>query len=199
MINAGGVSPTSGMLVARSDYAVNCGDTGTNQYGPGPGTGADGFAGNGSLSASATAAQAAYFGAYPLVSREASNFSSLHGVSFELSTIRKDDISDGLSCTILVGEKYLGTNCYGTGQDGADNENQYVGFDNDIFRSTCEAPKQDRWGDDDGIGFGSANATFANFVLCDGSVITVNYSVNAETFRRLGTRSEGMAVDMSQL
>jgi hypothetical protein len=192
------LSAPAGFLVARTDYAVNCG-SGGDQCGAGPGAGADAYATNGSLTASATAAQAAYFGAYPLASRESSNFSNYNGISFELSTIRKDDISDGLSSTLLVGEKYLGADSYGTGHVGADNENEYVGFDNDIGRSTSKAPKQDRWGADDPDAFGSAHANFANFVLCDGSVVTINYSVDAATFKLLGGRADGTPVDMSKL
>ena len=42
---------------------------------------------------------------------------------------------DGLSQTILVGEKYLDPDNYYSGTDMADNENIYVGFDNDIYRT----------------------------------------------------------------
>ena len=41
--------------------------------------------------------------------------------------------------------------------------------------------------------------TGANFVLCDGSAITISYSVDPNTFRMLGTRSERWPVDMSKL
>ncbi len=64
---------------------------------------------------------------------------SYHGISFELSTIRKDNVTDGLSQTLLIGEKYLASSSYGTGNVGADNENEYVGFDNDTGRTAYRA------------------------------------------------------------
>ena len=83
---------------------------------------------------------------------------------------RKDDITDGLSSTLFAGEKYLGMDAYGTGSVGADNENEYVGMDNDIGRTTYRAPMQDRWGVNDTFAYGSAHPNAANFVFCDGSV-----------------------------
>jgi prepilin-type N-terminal cleavage/methylation domain-containing protein/prepilin-type processing-associated H-X9-DG protein len=179
--NSGGVTATAGFPVARTDYAINCGDLANDQYSEGPAN-------------ETVAAQNAYFG-----TRKTDNIQTYHGISFEQSTIRKDDVKDGLSQTILVGEKYLSQDAYGTGGSGADNENQYAGFDNDIGRTTYVPPMQDRWGKDDGFAFGSAHPNSANFVLCDGSVIAINYTVNADTFLHLGTRDSGDMVDMSKL
>ncbi len=109
--NAGGVN-SPGLMVARTDYAVNAGDTPNDQDSGGP-------------ASESAADQASYFGAIP--AREASNFANLHGVCFELSTVRTADITDGLSQTLLIGEKYLVPECYVTGKDAGDNENLYVG------------------------------------------------------------------------
>jgi prepilin-type N-terminal cleavage/methylation domain-containing protein/prepilin-type processing-associated H-X9-DG protein len=204
--NSGGVNATN-LQVARTDYAVNCGNVqGYDQYGPGPDQtkGADTMAANGSVAPSATAAQLTYFATSrnlaSIAATQAANFQSYSGISFELSTIRKDDVTDGLSSTLLLGEKYLASSSYGTGTLGADNENQYVGFDNDIGRTTYRSPMQDRWGADDSDAFGSAHPNAANFVLCDGSVITVNYQVNPAMFKSLGMRSgRPVIVDMSKL
>ncbi len=190
--NSGGVN-SPGLKVARSDYAICNGDVANDQDSGGPAVGAD------SLSASGSQALTTYFG--PLPARQASNFNKYDGVCFELSTIRKDDITDGLSQTLLLGEKYLIPNCYLNGQDPGDNENQYVGFDNDIFRTTHAPPMQDRAGYSSQFVFGSAHPFACNFVLCDGAVITISYAVDPENFRRLGTRCETPAapVDMSKL
>ena len=184
--NAGGTNAPSGYKVARTDYAVLVGDVQADEIGGGPGTGAD------SLPTGVNATQTAYF-----ASRITTNITTYHGICYEQSTMRKDNVTDGLSCTILVGEKYLGPDQYGTGTSGADNKNEYVGMDNDIGRTTYRAPMQDRVGLSDTWAFGSAHAGAANFVLCDGSVIPINYYVNKETFRRLGTAAEGLPVDMS--
>ena len=173
--------PYQGFKVARTDYAVNVGDGGTVELGPGP-------------NSESKSDQASYFG-----SRTLSNFATFDGICFEQSTIRKDDVTDGLSQTIMAGEKYLGADNYGTGGVAADNENEYVGMDNDIFRTTSVRPMQDRWGLGSNIAFGSAHPNAANFALCDGSALTINYAVDANTFRMLGTRNEGTPVDMSKL
>jgi prepilin-type N-terminal cleavage/methylation domain-containing protein len=187
--NAGGTNaPTDNFNVARTDYAVNVGSGGGDEIGGGPGSGAD------TLPPAVNSIQSGYFGA-----RYSTNPTTYTGICYEQSTTRKDDITDGASNTLLAGEKYLGQDAYGTGKVGADNENMYVGFDNDIGRTTSKPPMQDRWGLNDTVAFGSAHPNATNFVLCDGSVLTVNYSVNADLFKRLGTCAEGTPVDLTKL
>lgn len=211
--NAGGVPAPSGLMVARTDYSMNSGDLQTvpcygkdgNQYGGGPGVGADYYDARGTVSAG-TAAQASYFGSRATTNLSLSSTCGYHGVSFELSTIRNTEITDGASQTLMLGEKYLATSSYGTGNWGADNENEYVGFDNDTYRATYTPPLMDRSGNsmttstfDNAYAFGSAHPNSANFVLCDGSTIAISYQVNATIFQYLGNRGDGNPIDMSQL
>ena len=62
------------------------------------------------------------------------------GVCYFRSAVRVADITDGLSRTYMVGEKYLNPDCYLNGADGADNETFYVGYDNDNHRTTYYNP-----------------------------------------------------------
>jgi hypothetical protein len=197
--NAGGVT---GKTVARSDYAVSCGTAAQNEAGKGTGPviNADQIGTNGSPSATATQAQTTYFG-----TRATTNMQTFTGICFEQSTIRTADVSDGLSCTLMVGEKYLGVDCYNIegapgDKSGADSANMYVGMSSDIFRTTFQPPMQDRSGNHNLLAFGSAHSNAANFILCDGAAVTINYAVDATTFLYLGIRSGRAApVDMTKL
>ena len=62
----------------------------------------------------------------------------------------------------------------------------FVGFDNDISRTTFSPPLQDRIGLGDTFRFGSPHTGGCNFVLGDGSVRTITYSVNPAAYKNLG-------------
>ena len=127
------------------------------------------------------------------------------GLGYQRSRIAPAHVRDGTSNTILLGEKYINSDCYygrcvATGSvDGGDNENMYSGWNNDMYRSTSAAPRQDRPGAAASYYFGSAHAGACNFALADGSVRSISYSINPVTFRYLGTRSSGDVVDASEL
>jgi hypothetical protein len=176
--NLGAISAPSGAnVVARADYAVSSGSQAADQYFPGPGT---------------------------LDSGDASGFAwtstaSLNGVSFQQSEVKAASITDGLTNTIFCGEKYLGPDWYTTGTDPADNENMYVGFDNDMFRSTDTAPMRDTAGLSSGTSFGSAHSAGCQFVMCDGSTRYISYSVNPNVFALLGSKNDNQVIDPSKL
>jgi prepilin-type N-terminal cleavage/methylation domain-containing protein/prepilin-type processing-associated H-X9-DG protein len=159
-------------VAARADYAINCGDQSSNEWNGGP--------------ASLEAAKSFSWAAD----------SACNGVSYQGSEIKLSDISDGTTHTILIGEKYLNPDHYSTGVDGADNENMYTGFDNDNFRVTNVSypPMQDQAGYGSTYRFGSAHWGGCNFVFCDGSVRTLNYSIDAVTFSCLGNRKDGRTI-----
>ena len=107
-------------------------------------------------------------------------------------------ITDGASNTYLIGEKYLNPDNYATGLDSADNENLYVGWDNDHFRTTSPTvgpPIEDQPGYANLSLFGSAHANGFQMSLCDGSVHLISYAIEQEVHRRLGNRMDGLPID----
>ncbi len=165
---------------ARTDYAINAGDPTRTQV----------FAGPRSLSQ----------GDDP--NYRWTDVSDHTGISYQRSEVQREHVRDGLSNTYLIGEKYLNPDAYTTGSDGADNENMYVGYDNDIYRTTHLGhpnPRMDRAGVGSTYIYGSAHASGFHMVFCDGSVHTVAYGIDREIHRRLGNRADGLAVDLSSI
>lgn len=181
----------SSALFARTDYAVNVGDpqraelTGISEYN------APGSLGNGDSTTYV----------WP-------NVSDFNGISYMRSTVAVADITDGTSNTYLAGEKSLNPDDYVTGKANGDDWSMYTGFQNDNGRSTyynstnpsaswtplCDTPSYA--GDNQ---FGSAHAGGCNFVLCDGSVRSIIYSIDPWTHRCLGVRNDGQPIDGSKL
>ena len=172
-------------LVARNDYAVNCGDQSTVEH-DSPTTlqqgDSPGYSGWGVQSI-------------------------WTGISFQRSKVTVADITDGTSNTIFVGEKYLNPADYETGSDGGDNENPYVGLNVDLYRSTypgtspetARTPMQDRSNYYAPFRFGSAHASTCGFVLCDGSTQRLSYSIDRIVFSYLGNRHDGQPIGGNSL
>jgi prepilin-type processing-associated H-X9-DG protein len=138
-----------------------------------------------------------------------------NGIFYVRSMTKIADITDGTANTYLAGEKYEDPDDYETGQAGDDDQGWNSGFDHDTIRwSFCgtdpppgtnasytnanvffspmqNCPGNQSWQD----AFGSAHAASFNMAFCDGSVHAINYSIDAETHRRLGNRADGRTVD----
>jgi prepilin-type processing-associated H-X9-DG protein len=134
------------------------------------------------------------------------------GVVYQRSMIRAKDILDGQSKTYAVGEKFALIDQYGTGDDPADNEYLFVGYDNDTNRSSQPMPnaptianvmQDDRstntfggltFGGNDAIGrdlWGSAHRNTFNMVFVDGSVHSVPYNIDVNVHMQLANRMDG--------
>jgi prepilin-type N-terminal cleavage/methylation domain-containing protein len=110
---------------------------------------------------------------------------------------RFDDIKDGTSNTLLVGEKRLNLKYLGQFQSD-DNEGYSDGWDHDTMRYTTRLPEPDFRGNGDGNQrFGSSHPQRFNIVLADGSVRGVNYSISLVTFRNLGNINDGAVINSS--
>jgi prepilin-type processing-associated H-X9-DG protein len=123
--------------------------------------------------------------------------SSCDGICYARSEITLAQVSDGASNTYLLGEKYLNPDHYFTGLDGGDNEDAYTGDEQDVIRwgRADWPPMQDQSGFADATLFGSPHSGGCQFVLCDGSVHLVNYSIDGATHERLARRNDGLSVD----
>jgi prepilin-type N-terminal cleavage/methylation domain-containing protein/prepilin-type processing-associated H-X9-DG protein len=129
------------------------------------------------------------------------------GIVFQISAVRQKDITDGLSKTYAVGEKFEAIDQYGTGSDPADNEWMFVGYDNDTNRSaqpitnnTANVVQDDRssnmiagfnYSDIGRNLWGSAHRNTMNMVFCDGSVHDIPYSIDPTVHMQLANRMDG--------
>lgn len=131
------------------------------------------------------------------------------GVTGHLSEIRPAQVSDGVSNTLMLSEKYLNPLNYETGKCGGDNNSMYQGHDRDIVRWVpnielppdhqeyrLHLPLADTETEDRGFShrFGSAHAAGFNATYVDGSVHTLNYDIEPEVLFSLGVRDDGRVV-----
>jgi len=137
------------------------------------------------------------------------------GVCFATSEIRFAQITDGTSNTLMVAEKFLRAQGYETGEKIGEDQNAYSGFQADQFRSTdvvtslgLRNPARDAvvispTSNNDEVErtdrlFGSAHPAGLNAAMCDGSVQNINYEIDSQVFRLLGSRDDGLPVSLPQ-
>jgi prepilin-type N-terminal cleavage/methylation domain-containing protein len=176
---------TSGTItkLARSDYAINGGDYIQWWYdADSPATLADG----------------------DNPSFKWDDMSKQTGLSYLRSQIKMSDITDGTSNTFLIGEKYINSTHYTDGKDQGDSDTMYCADHLNLIRWTGyfggtgtadsnNLPRMDRPAIGEGTHvqwFGSAHANAFSMSYCDGSVHAIVYSIDAETYRRLGNRKD---------
>ena len=118
------------------------------------------------------------------------------GVIFRHSEMKLCEITDGASCTYLIGEKYIMPDHYFDGKLGSDDEIWDTGYDCDNIRACTHAPVPDTPGYDDfGRVFGSAHMNGFHMSFCDGSVHLINYEIDPLAHLHLGVRDDGMVID----
>ena len=134
-----------------------------------------------------------------------------NGICYQQSQVRPVDITDGLSNTYLLGEKYLNPDHYYDGLDYGDDQPALGGDDYDNCAWATEAPRQDTpgipsglWGPQNWI-FGSAHAGSMNVAMCDGSIHSISYNIDSNTdpsnlgvHQRLANRHDGCQVGDEQ-
>ena len=108
-----------------------------------------------------------------------------------------------MSYTYLLGEKSVDFSQYLNGASAGDNENEYIGFNQDIARWTGDPlksnpthpylpPEQDRPGYIAANSFWfRAHASGVNMAFCDGSAQSIPYAIDPLVHRELGNRMDG--------
>jgi prepilin-type N-terminal cleavage/methylation domain-containing protein len=115
------------------------------------------------------------------------------GVLRQKDPVDAGEITDGLSNTLMVGDKRLNLTPLGDWQED-DNEGYTAGFDEDTIRRTADPPQPDYYGEryDKGYElFGSSHRGIMNFVFADGAVHSLSFSIDPQVFDYLGDRSDG--------
>jgi prepilin-type N-terminal cleavage/methylation domain-containing protein len=127
----------------------------------------------------------------------ASNW-EMTGVVRQFLPVRITEISDGASNTLLLGDRRLNVRLLGHPQ--TDDDTGYAsGWDQDIMRRTDIPPRPD-YAAPTGNGelrFGGSHPGVFSIALADGSVRSLSYYVNSNTFRNMGNINDGQTLDAS--
>ncbi|MCA9245741.1 MAG: DUF1559 domain-containing protein, partial [Planctomycetales bacterium] len=124
-------------------------------------------------------------------------------------------IEDGASHTLLLGEKFLRPDLYSiaggvTINSCSDNNSLFQGYDWDTTRWTNRHPAylplpdnaqptpQNNIGSACSTRFGSPHSGAFNVAFCDGSVRSLQYSIDGIVWERLGARNDGESVEIPQ-
>ena len=117
------------------------------------------------------------------------------GIIFIGSSLPPARIRDGLSNTYLFGEKYVPQAFYGAGGTGYTNA-AYVGDSADTLRGGHRVPLSDStaWTSTRQGAFGGPHGGSFNAAFCDGSVRSIDFSIDAQTHFLLSARADRQAV-----
>ncbi len=119
------------------------------------------------------------------------------GVVHQHSQVELRQITDGLSKTYLLAEKFLESEHYDDGVPSYDDQSYYVGFDRDVNLSSYDPPLRDAPLGDQAFRFGSAHPSVFQCVFCDGSVHSFSYAIDPDIHRSLGSRNGAETINDS--
>jgi prepilin-type N-terminal cleavage/methylation domain-containing protein len=179
-------------LAGKSDYAANGGTTGDG----------NGFSGPWDYASGSTWSIAQW--------ASGANHLNDTGVVFTRSAVAVADITDGVSNTYLVGEKFCNPDNYTDGTAPWDDQSWDIGQDWDTIRWTgvtgdtsytnaSYIAVQDTPGGGWGMSFGSAHSSGFYMGFCDGSVQFMSYNIDIRTHFCLGCRNDDVPVDPKKL
>ena len=117
------------------------------------------------------------------------------GVIFIGSALPPARIRDGATNTYLLGEKYVPQSAYTTGTTGYQNV-AYAGDSPDTLRGGHRLPESDStaWTSTRQGAFGGPHPGNFNAAFCDGSVRSIDFSIDAQTHFLLSAREDRQAV-----
>jgi hypothetical protein len=162
---------------AKSDYAANGGDANVTTFSVGP--------------------PLECLQNYPNCDWDTKDVPLVPGVTSQRSEFTPAHVPDGLSNTLLFAEKYLRSDRYTTGSDGADNGDLYQGLDWDTVRTTAIAPRRDEPAHPvSGVSnhFGGPHQVSFPAAACDGSVRVVAYDIDPTVWTKIGNRRDRSVV-----
>ena len=123
-----------------------------------------------------------------------------NGICYLRSQVRVNQVTDGLSQTYLVGEKWIDLNHSPCLFDG-DDQYAYGGYDTDIIRFAYDPPSVDLpmpavpslLEAQNHLRYGSAHVGGCQMAFCDGRVDTISYEIQLEVHQKFAHRSDPAA------
>jgi prepilin-type N-terminal cleavage/methylation domain-containing protein len=182
-------------VISPTDYAGNAGSV--NRAVPGIAGNSNGFPTFRLPEAEREAAWTTS-GGYPILVPGTNDGRRINGVIGILGRVNVATVRDGLSNTLLAGERRMWPEGYATSYCEND-QGWTVGFDWDTVRWTDQVPQPDFTiplgvnPNCQGL-YGSAHPGGFCVVLCDGSVRSIEYQIDSQVFRGLGSRNGGEAL-----
>jgi hypothetical protein len=124
--------------------------------------------------------------------------------------VRLEQVTDGKSRTLMLGEKFLHTDAYLTGDGDGDNQNPFCGIDADLVRSThsdywpptADRPKEEPSAANQPTAdlsrrFGSAHPMGLHVAYVDGSVHFMKYEIDKDVYVAIGSRNGDETADVA--
>jgi prepilin-type N-terminal cleavage/methylation domain-containing protein/prepilin-type processing-associated H-X9-DG protein len=118
------------------------------------------------------------------------------GIIFCGSALPPVKVRDGFANTYLFAEKYVPQSDYSVGADTGNNHAAYVGDSPDNLRGGQMPPSTDATLPDDAVRgtFGGPHPGVFNAVMCDGSVRSIGFEIDAATHFLLSAREDRQSV-----
>ena len=113
------------------------------------------------------------------------------GVAGRMTRLQAASVYDGLSNTYLIGEKYVASDKYFSGDDEGDNGAMMAGYSSDTSRWGIVQPARDAKGVSNPRAFGSGHRGGWNVAYADGMVRTVSFDIDATLHTQLSSRNDG--------